>query len=184
MPNDNLVHKSTTSLTALSDIFISLFEADRRRIYAYIYAFVMDSDAADEIFQETSVLLWRDFEKFEPNTNFSKWANGIVFNRVRSYRRQAKKHAVCLSDEVVGELANLISDSDNSEERLQALQACRGQLPPVLQDLYTDFYINNVTATEVAKTTKRSLPAVRKSVQKLRKMLIDCIDRKQREGQV
>lgn len=184
MSNTDLAKKNTSAQTTLSDSFISLFEADRRRIYAYIYAFVMDTDAADEIFQETSVLLWRDFENFEANSNFSKWANGIVFNRVRSYRRKEKKHTLCLSDEVIGELADKISPSDSSEKRWQALQSCRQQLTPILQQLYTDFYVNNATATEIAKTTERSVFAIRKSVQKLRKTLFDCIDRKQREDQV
>ena len=184
MTNNNLVNTNTTSLTSLSDSFILLFEADRRRIYAYIYAFVMDPDIADEIFQETSVLLWRDFEKFEPGSNFSKWANGIVFNRVRSYRRKEKKHQLCLSDEVIGELAGQISYSDNSEKRWQALQACLATLTPSLQQVYTDFYVKNSTANELAKTTGRSVSWIRKAVQKLRKKLVDCVDRKQREGQV
>ena len=183
MTTNGITKKNTTTPAALSDTFIALFEADRKRIYAYIYAFVMDPDEADEIFQETSVVLWRDFEKFEENTNFSKWANGIVFNRILSYRRKIKKHAVCLSDDVSLELAAKVSQTDSTDSRLEALQICKGELTPTLQQLYNEFYINNATANEVAKMTERSVFAIRKSVQKLRKKLFDCIDRKQQEMQ-
>ncbi|MBD1388677.1 sigma-70 family RNA polymerase sigma factor [Neiella sp. HB171785] len=177
---------NSAQLPSRSDSFIQLFEADKRRIYAYIYAFVHDKDAADEIFQETSVLLWRDFDKFEADSNFSKWANGIVFNRVRSYRRLDKRFKLGLSDDLAEQVAATIAQSDplghESEKRWRALQACRALLPNTLQQLYCDFYIENASAPVVAERTGRSVFAIRKSVQKLRKKLFDCIDQKKREG--
>jgi DNA-directed RNA polymerase specialized sigma24 family protein len=66
--------------------FVHLFNQDKNRLYAYIYALVTERAAADDIFQETCIALWKDFHKFEIGTSFSKWANGIAFNRVYEFR--------------------------------------------------------------------------------------------------
>ena len=94
-PSVPLHRETVDSVSAeqlVSHEFSQLFEADKNRLYAYIYAYVLDGSAADDIFQETSMTLWREFNKFELGTNFSKWANGIAFNRIRVFRRNNKKY--------------------------------------------------------------------------------------------
>lgn len=77
--------------------FGTLLNADKNRLYAYIFAFVADRTIADDVFQETCLTLWQEFEKFERGTNFSKWANVIAFNRIRHYRYAQKKYQLGLS---------------------------------------------------------------------------------------
>ncbi|MCM8526311.1 MAG: sigma-70 family RNA polymerase sigma factor [Lentisphaeraceae bacterium] len=183
MASDSQLVKNEDSLVrADPDLFISLFEADRNRLYSYIYAYVMDHTAADDIFQETSMTLWREFEKFEEGTNFSKWANGIAFNRVRVYRRKNKKFSLGLSEELMLSISETISKEDYSENRWHALQECRTHLRKEDQQLYEAFYVKNLKAQEVADESGRSIFAIRKGVHKLRKKLFDCVDRKKREG--
>ena len=178
----NLIKNEDALVKADSDLFISLFEADRNRLYSYIYAYVMDHTAADDIFQETSMTLWREFEKFEPGSNFSKWANGIAFNRVRVYRRKNKKFSLGLSEELMVSISETISKEDYSETRWNALQECRTLLRDEDKKLYESFYVKNQKAQEVADESGRSIFAIRKAVHKLRKKLFDCVDRKKREG--
>ncbi|WP_016957754.1 sigma-70 family RNA polymerase sigma factor [Catenovulum agarivorans] len=170
-----------TELVDTSAQFLALFEAERKRIYAYIYAFVGDKAAADDIFQETSTILWREFDKFTLGTSFTKWSNAIVFNCVRTFRRN-NKSLVGLSDEVLNELVANADYSQSSEQRWNALQSCRAQLPESDQRLYQDFYVENQNAQEIAGNTGRSIFGVRKSIHRLRKKLFDCVDRKKREG--
>ncbi|WP_420933485.1 sigma factor [Alteromonas sp. A081] len=66
--------------------FERLFDANKNRLYRYVYASVWDTSAADDIFQETSLTLWNEFSKFEPGSNFSKWATCIAFNRIRAFK--------------------------------------------------------------------------------------------------
>lgn len=162
--------------------FIELFEAERKRLYAYIYAYVMDKTVADDIFQETSMILWREFEKFELGSSFTKWSNGIVFNRIRVYRRENKKHSLCLSDELLQEISSNLDYETSSENKWNALQFCRAQLSLPDQRLYEYFYVKNLDAQSIADKSGRSIFAIRKSVHKLRKKLFDCVDRKKAEG--
>ena len=177
-----MIENKETLTKADPDLFVSLFEADRNRLYSYIYAYMMDHTATDDIFQETSMTLWREFEKFEPGTNFSKWANGIAFNRVRVYRRNNKKFSLGLSEEIMVSISETISKEDYTETRWETLQECRTHLRDEDKKLYEDFYVKNKKAQEVADDTGRSIFAIRKAVHKLRKKLFDCVDRKKREG--
>lgn len=179
---NNIINKNNGAIRDTSKQFIELFEAERKRIYAYIYAYVMDKAAADDIFQETSMILWREFDKFEPNSSFTKWANAIVFNRVRVYRRNNNKLTFGLSEELMNEISDSVSFDETRENRWAALQACRAQLLAADHHLYEDFYLKNLKAQQIADNTGRSIYAIRKSIHKLRKKLFDCVDRKKREG--
>ena len=139
---------------------------------------------ADDIFQETSMTLWREFETFELNTNFSKWANGIAFNRVRVYRRNNKHLVLGLSDELMDAIDNVTSKDEHltsNSHRWDVSQDCRAQLRVEEQQIYDSFYVKNLKAQAVADETGRSIFAIRKVVHKLRKKLFDCVDRKKGE---
>ena len=161
---------------AHGDNFIELFEADRRRLYAYIVAFMGDKAAADDVFQETSLTLWREFHRFQVGTDFSKWANGIAFNRVRSYRRSAGRMPQLLSDDLLEKLDTRHQEiSGVMDERWRILQECVTELPAPQEKIYREFYRNNKTAKDLASSTGRSIFAIRKSIHKLRKRLFDCV---------
>lgn len=162
--------------------FQSLLEADKRRLYAYIFAYVSDGTMADDIFQDTCLALWKDFERFEIGTNFSKWANGIAFNRVMAYRRKNKKYVLGFSDDFLDEfsqtLASLESNVVQQEQRWRFLEECSSALSDNLKSIYQDFYVSNQSAQAIADATGRSIFAIRKAVHKLRKKLFDCVDEK------
>lgn len=179
--NDTPINTSSkTQLQSQSEIFVKLFEADRERLYAYIYAYMMNRAAADDIFQETSMTLWHEFDRFELGTNFSKWANGIAFNRVRVYRRTNKKFTLGLSEELIlSMLENVEEDTDIVDTKSwDHLQECRSLLSNQEHHLYDAFYIKNLKAQTIAEQTDRSIFAIRKSIHKLRKKLFDCVDKK------
>lgn len=165
-----------------SAVFVELYETDKNRLYAYIFAFVLDHAAADDIFQETSLILWREFAQFELGTNFSKWANGIAFNSIRNFLRVGKKYALDLDDDLLETLYQNSKDesqlSDNKQEKWLKLQHCTSLLPTTLKNIYSAFYVDNCKAEEVAQQTGRSVHGIRKSVHKLRKSLFDCIESK------
>jgi RNA polymerase sigma-70 factor (ECF subfamily) len=189
-PNKKLVVKppssptnNQSSLTQSNDeLFMTLFEADRRRLYAYIYAYVMSKAAADDIFQETSMVLWKEFAKFEPNTDFAKWANGIAFNRIRVFRRDNKKYSLGLSEELSLEIDDSVDQLSLSATRWDILQRCLSGLKGPEFELYQAFYVNNQKAAEIAEHTGRSIFAIRKVIHKLRKKLFDCADLNSQRG--
>ena len=175
-PEEEIANRQNESLSSVSELFISLYEADRNRLYAYIFSLLGNSYAADDIFQETSLTLWKEFSKFQPGTSFSKWANGIAFNRIRTYRRKNKKYSLGFSDSMLESLSQTEEEVPDDEDKWSLLQECRSKLPEHFRKLYEDFYVKNLKAQEVADESGRSIFAIRKAIHKLRKKLFACIE--------
>lgn len=172
---------NSTQLTSAT-LFSELLEADKNRLFGYIYAFVSNHAIADDVFQETCLTLWKEFERFEPGTSFSKWANTIAFNRVLSYRKKHKRDQVGFSDEFFEDFSESVEvierNANSQEQKWHYLAQCKSLLSAPLQNVYQRFYVYNETAQQIADDSERSIHAIRKSVHKLRKSLIDCIDKK------
>lgn len=170
--------------TALNDSspFVTLFEADQNRLYSYIYAYVLNYAAADDIFQEVSITLWRNFHKFELGTSFAKWANTIAFNQVRTYRRKNKKYALGLSEDFLDQFKEVVAIAESEPEpqskKWWHLTQCSTLLSDPMKKVYQDFYHQEYSAQEIADNTGRSIFAIRKSIHKLRKKLFDCVEQK------
>ncbi|MCM8539925.1 MAG: sigma-70 family RNA polymerase sigma factor [Lentisphaeraceae bacterium] len=177
-----IIKKNEEIISGDKELFVTLFETDRHRLYAYIFAFVANGSIADDIFQETSLLLWRDFINFTPGTDFSKWANGIAFNRIRSYRRKNKKYDHVFSESMLESLSETSAKDPDDELKWHTLQDCRAALPGHLKEIYEDFYVKNRKAQDVADKSGRSIFAIRKAIHKLRKKLINCVEHKKNKG--
>lgn len=175
---------SRGSLNTNADTFAALFDLEKRRLYAYIYAFVLDKAAADDIFQETSVILWKEFDSFEQGTSFRKWSNAIVFNCVRTYRRQQKRLVSGLSDELLEQLIAVTYQHSNTEQKWHMLQRCVSLLSDSAHQLYYGFFIENLSAQALADKTGRSIFGIRKSIHLLRRKLFDCVDRERAEHDI
>ncbi|WP_078061934.1 sigma-70 family RNA polymerase sigma factor [Catenovulum maritimum] len=180
----NKIRLSENNPSNLASIegFEALFEADKNRLYRYIYASVWDSSAADDIFQETSLTLWNEFSKFEPGSDFSKWATCIAFNRIRAFKRRQNKYQLGLEDDLLQEFSNNLSILEENtaaqEVKWRHLEHCYTLLPPPMQKIYQYFYNHNLMAQEIADQSGRSIYAIRKAIHKLRKKLFDCVEQK------
>ena len=161
--------------------FLDLYQEDRKRLYAYIFAIVADPNAADDIFQESSMVLWREFHKFQSGTNFSKWTNAIAYNRILEHWARNKKQRKYFDDSQVEKL-ELLSEQitgmqDVLNSRWDTLQTCVKKLREVDQTLFNNFYTNQMTAQQLADKVGRSIFAIRKSIHKIRKKLFECVDK-------
>lgn len=179
---NNQLAEETPSDLINPEGFEQLFEANKNRLYRYIYASVWDSAAADDIFQETCLTLWNEFSKYEPGSDFSKWATCIAFNRIRVFRRSQNKYQLGLDDDLLQEFSNnlpVIEDSTIAQEvKWRHLEHCYTLLPSSMQEIYQHFYNQNLMAQDIADKTGRSIYAIRKVIHKLRKKLFDCVENK------
>ena len=58
--------------------FARLFSRNARRIYGFIMTLVFNHHDAEEVFQNTNVVLWNKFADFQPGSNFFAWASRIA----------------------------------------------------------------------------------------------------------
>ncbi|HTN73977.1 MAG TPA: sigma-70 family RNA polymerase sigma factor [Pirellulaceae bacterium] len=158
------------------ETFVRLFAQHHRQLYAYILAFEHDRAAADEVFQETSLILWREFAQFRTGAPFLPWATAISFNQLRKFWRQRKRDRRMLSDPLLDQLAlDAEALAEELDDRRLALADCLRKLPPRDRQLIDLYYGGKSTAGTVAEQMGRSVHTVYKSLQRVRGQLMDCI---------
>jgi hypothetical protein len=114
-----------------SEKFIEQFTRSQRKLYLFILAQVASASDAEEILQETNLVIWSKCNQFEEGTNFFAWAAAIANFEVLRFRqkRQRDKHTFS-QDFVEGIALDMSRQLDHSEERQLALEACLKQRFP------------------------------------------------------
>ncbi|MCE9547843.1 MAG: sigma-70 family RNA polymerase sigma factor, partial [Planctomycetia bacterium] len=102
------------------DEFMRLFTAHEPRIYGYIHSLVPRRPDADDLAQETHIVLWQKFDDFQSGTNFFAWACQIARNKVMHYRRSAARAPAMLGLEAAESIAAEMSEM---QDELAARQA-------------------------------------------------------------
>ena len=65
-----------------SDQFMELFVTAQSQVYGYIATLLPNRADADDLFQQTSLVLWRKREQYDPSRAFLSWA---LASRRKSY---------------------------------------------------------------------------------------------------
>lgn len=161
-------------------LFARIFAKHDRWLYAYLMTLLGKPSYAEEVFQEVCVVLWREYEKFDPSTNFMKWASVIALNQVRKFRRNLKKRDAWLSDNALELLSDeAIDQADLLEGRRLALHFCLNKLSQSDRDLVQICYSDeHQSIKEAAYAAGRPLNTVYKALNRVRRALHDCIARR------
>jgi RNA polymerase sigma-70 factor, ECF subfamily len=158
--------------------FQHLFFAHEPQIFAYILSLLPHRDDAQEVLQETSVVLWRSFSGYTPGTNFRAWACQTAFNQVLSFRKRQKRVPMPLGDaflEAVAAEAELLAEP--LQDQLRALTYCVDKLRPRDADLLRRCYQKGATTKVVAGQLGRPAGTIYKALTRIRRTLFACIER-------
>lgn len=174
--NERLPQPDSPGDDNASDAFVALLMEHRHRIYAFIAKQLANPADAEDVFQKTSIVLWKKMHEFDPEGSFFHWACGVAFNEVRNFltvQRRSRLHFDVELVELLAEEAR--SEGELSESRLSALQHCMEQLSARQQEILRRCYMEAATITEVAEGLGRERGALYKQLARLKEKLIDCI---------
>jgi RNA polymerase sigma-70 factor, ECF subfamily len=168
---------------APSEGFVQLFSRNQRRIYLHILKQVGSPNDAEEILQETNVVIWNKFHRFELGTNFVAWSFQIANFEVLKYRDKKRSNRLVFS----GELLEVIAQESEEQEddldlRRAALQECLRSLRAADRELIQQRYQPGNTGEGVARQLDRPINSVYQSIGRIRKTLFECINRRLAAG--
>ena len=109
--------------------FLRLYTRHQHRILAYIYTLVPNRADAEDLLQDTAVLLWERFEQFELGTDFIAWACRVAFLKVSNHRKRFARSKLLFHDELLETVAErAIALAPELDGRRAALQECLKRL--------------------------------------------------------
>ncbi len=110
--------------------FAVLLRQHQTQLFGYIYSLVRDLDDADDLFQQTSLVLWEKFAQFDAARSFISWACGVARYEVLNFVRSHHRDRLYFSDELNLAMieAQAALDDERLEERRDALSSCMRKL--------------------------------------------------------
>ncbi len=155
--------------------FLRLLNQHEKKITLYVMNLVRDRGDAEDILQESKLVMWRHFHKFELGSNFLAWGRKIAFHQILTYRRKHKKRAE-LSEAFLESVALEISKNEGSyDRRSDALKSCVTKLSRPHRQILLMRYTRDMEVEEIGREVGRSEGAVYRLLSRIRMMLQDCV---------
>lgn len=158
---------------------MQLMLSNQNRLFAFVLSLVGNREQANDVLQQTNLVLWEKLDDFEPGTNFMAWAFQIARFQVMAHRQKQGRDRHVFDEEAVALVATAFEkQAEAFDDRLSALSVCIQQLPDdgrsLIRRRYGEGWSVKNLADELGQTANRL--AVR--LHRLRAALMECIQRR------
>jgi len=148
-------------------------------LHAYILGLVPNQTKADDVLQETNLVLWRKASDYDPSRPFMPWACRIAWFQVKAARRDAARDRHVFDSE----LLDLLAAEDDSDVEAttaldHALRDCLDRLPSEKREMILHRYQADSSVNAMAATRNLSPGAISAQLHRIRQMLESCIEGK------
>ena len=151
-----------------------------KAVLGYALSLNIDRHTAKDLVQEAFIVALRKLDKLDQTANFAAYVRGIVRLKYLEYMRKHKE--LCLGDDVIDIIERQFShwqqDRGGRQELFSALEQCLNKLPDEQRQIVRRFYIERQSCSEIAVATELQETTVRKRLERLRRLLKDCIETK------
>ncbi len=165
------------------DDFGVLYDRYFQRVYSYGYMRLRNHADAEEVAQETFTAVFRSIEAYRGQSSLLSWIYGIAKNTVNNHLRRAKSHDLRIEraeQSLQRSAASL--DACTPEEHLnlrrcaEAVQERLGKVADWHAEVFVMRHMENLPIEEIARRTSRSNDAVRSSLYRMKRLVIEAID--------
>lgn len=157
--------------------FVRLLTRHSSQIYGFILMLSVNRTDAEDIFQETSVVLWEKFATYERGTNFRAWACRIAYFQVLTHRRTSGRLR-SLTDAAFDALAaDALAIVEEGDHRKEALAECLEKLADRDRRLLEQKYFVSLTTAQIAEQTSKSTYSVYRALSRIHANLLQCMRR-------
>lgn len=160
----------------LHDDFLRLLLKHEREILRYVMAIVPRMADAQEVVQETAIALWKQIDRYDPTMPFTPWACRFAANKAKEHLRNQGRWKGFLDEEIASALlARREQLSPELDRRVVPLRDCLNELSETNRRVIQRYYFDQASVDETAAEVGRSVEAVYKILQRIRRALMKCI---------
>jgi RNA polymerase sigma-70 factor (ECF subfamily) len=158
--------------------FIAHVTRSQRVLHSFILSLVWSASDADDVLQETNLVLWRKAAEFDPAREFLPWAMRFAQFQALAYLKRRQRSKLAFDDALLDQLATeAIAETAETDARRAALSSCLEKLPADHRRLLAGRYepAGSVNALAAARgTTPKALSEL---LRRIRQALLLCIER-------
>ncbi|MDX9868355.1 MAG: sigma-70 family RNA polymerase sigma factor [Kiritimatiellia bacterium] len=152
-------------------------------LFAFVYMLTGNRHTAEDLVQDTNVMLLRHAAEYDPQKRFLPWAKAFAHNRVRTFLKKELRSPLVFNSELAERLAEEIwgDSGDAPEGALFAyLDDCMARLTTEQRSLIRARYFRMESVAALAAGLKRSEISVYVLLHRIRRLLGRCIEKKMR----
>ena len=161
-----------------AETFLAFHAQNHSRLSAFVHTLVPSWQDAEEIIQDTLVVLWRKFEEFNPGTSFFAWSARVAQFEVLNHRRKNRHRVMVFDERILEALAGTaLEQLDDMDLHREELEKCVKKLPDRDRELLRLRYQEGGDIQMAANAMQRSTGHVQRVLKKIRSNLLQCIHR-------
>jgi len=159
--------------------FARLLRGAHRELFGFIFAMLQNRADAEDVYQQTAIVLWRKFSAYETGTNFIAWAIRVAQFEIKDYIKAQRRRKVFFNDEILEAIAVAYQPQTDEvrERRLEALAKCVEKLNERDRRMLDRCYAVTRDYRKIARIEGKTLGAVYQAISRIRKALHLCVQR-------
>ncbi len=165
--------------------FVAALEAAQCDLRAYVCYLLGNTDAADDVVQETNLTLCQEWESYDTSRPFLAWAKTLAYYQVMTYLKTASREKVIFDETAVDFLAVLDARDDGGADvavrQAYWLEEGLKTLPHRDRSLINFRYRHRYSLTRLSRRYRMSVASLSFVLIRIRKKLGTFIARKMRE---
>jgi len=183
--------------------FVRLFAETRDALFSHIFALLPNWSDAEDVFQQTSLVLWRKFGEFDPAKKgtgpicrngpegaahkldqspfsaeaFLAWARRTAYFEVCNFRRVAGRDRLQFDDRLLDHLAEERGErAETLSEKRDFLLDCIAKLTEEQRELLLRAYDETMTIQQLAEEIQKAPQTVYNRLSQIRHTLFKCVE--------
>jgi RNA polymerase sigma-70 factor (ECF subfamily) len=131
------------------------------------------------VVQKASLILWKKFDEYRPNSNFFTWACVAARFEAMKFLRGNRRYREHFSEAFQLRLAETMAEfrPEIITARAIALPDCVQRLPENQRELISQYFGGLKSIAAIAQETGRTTHGIYSSLKNIRSKLLNCIDR-------
>jgi RNA polymerase sigma-70 factor (ECF subfamily) len=150
----------------------------QKSLYGFILSMVPNRSEAEDILQETNLILCQKANEYDPSGHFQGWAFKIARFQVMKHMTKVKRSKLQFSNELIEEVAAEEFDSRKMQATQKALAICYELLPKSMQLIANLRFKQDESLKFISKSVNRPLGAISSTLYRVRQKLVDCVQEK------
>jgi len=150
----------------------------QRKLYSYILTLVPNRAEAEDILQETNLVLCRKAGEYDTDGNFQGWAFRISRFQVMAYLKKRKRDNLLISGDIVERLVDEVEDLTHFDRMRRALAYCLENLTGKSREVARLRFEGNLSLADISETLGRPMGTISATLFRIRHTLTLCVRQK------
>lgn len=161
--------------------FSQLLTKSQRRIYAFILTLIPNRAEAEDILQETNLILCRKAAEYDPDRHFLAWAFKIARFQTMAHMKTRSRSPLVFQEDLMEKLSDDAENLDGFGSLQRALAQCMEKLTKRNRELIRIRYEQGMSLEESAKELGKPKGTVSMALYRIRIALWRCVERTMKE---